>query len=99
MRGLLACARWVSDSRRCASTRPAASSGPPGRVRSTTYSAGTPERAEAEIDTLRIHLDYLRAQAALWDARDRADAGAGAEAASNLHVQRMLPRQQEVVLG
>ncbi len=55
------------------------------------------ERVEAEIDTLRIHLDYLRAKAALWDARDRADTGA--EAAANLHVQKMLPRLQEVVLG
>ena len=32
------------------------------------------ERVEAEIETLHIHLDYLRAKAALWDARDRADA-------------------------
>src|SRR6202522_3773762 len=31
------------------------------------------ERVEAEIKTLRIHLDYLRAKAALWDARDRGD--------------------------
>lgn len=55
------------------------------------------ERVEAEIETLRIHLDYLRAKAALWDARDRADTGAEAEA--NLHVQKMLPRLEEVVLG
>jgi DNA-binding transcriptional MerR regulator len=55
------------------------------------------ERVEAEIDTLRIHLDYLRAKAALWDARDRADTGA--KAAANLHIQTMLPRLQEVVLG
>src|SRR6202050_4130352 len=38
------------------------------------------QRVEAEIETLRIHLDYLRAKAALWDARDGADTGAEAEA-------------------
>ena len=54
------------------------------------------ERVEAEINTLRIHLDYLRAKAALWDARDRADTGAEAEA--NVRVQKMLPRLEEVVL-
>jgi len=54
------------------------------------------ERVEAEIDTLRIHLDYLRAKAALWDARDRADTGAEVEA--NLLVQKVLPRLKEVVL-
>jgi MerR family copper efflux transcriptional regulator len=55
------------------------------------------ERVEAEIETLRVHLDYLRAKAALWDARDRADTGAEAEA--NMRVQKMLPRLEEVVLG
>jgi MerR family copper efflux transcriptional regulator len=55
------------------------------------------ERVEAEIETLRVHLDYLRAKAALWDARDRADTGAEAEA--NLQVQKMLPRLEEVMLG
>ena len=30
------------------------------------------ERVEAEIETLGIHLEYLRAKAALWDARDHA---------------------------
>src|SRR3984957_2090541 len=54
------------------------------------------ERVEAEIETLRIHLDYLRAKAALWDARDRADTGAEAEA--SLQVQKVLPRLKEVVL-
>jgi hypothetical protein len=38
------------------------------------------ERIEAEIETLRTHLDYLRAKAALWDARDRGDADAETEA-------------------
>ena len=55
------------------------------------------ERVEAEIETLHIHLDYLRAKAALWDARDRSDTGAEAEA--NLEVQKMLPRLEKVVLG
>jgi MerR family transcriptional regulator, copper efflux regulator len=54
------------------------------------------ERVEVEIETLGIHLDYLRAKAALWDARDRADTGAEAEA--NLQVQKVLPRLEEVVL-
>src|ERR1700677_1392460 len=42
-------------------------------------------RVDAEIRTLRIHLDYLRAKAALWDARDRSDAGAEAEANLRVH--------------
>ena len=57
---------------------------------------GHVERVEAEIETLRIHLDYLRAKAALWDARDRGDADA--EAKANLRVQKVLPRLEEVVL-
>ena len=55
------------------------------------------ERVEAEIETLRVHLDYLRAKAALWDARDRADTAAEAEA--NTQVQNVLPLLEEVVLG
>ena len=54
------------------------------------------ERVEAEIETLHIHLDYLRAKASLWHARSRADTGAEAEA--NLHVQKVLPRMEEVML-
>jgi DNA-binding transcriptional MerR regulator len=54
------------------------------------------ERVEVEIETLRVHLDYLRAKAALWDARDRADEHAEAEA--NLQVLKVLPRLEEVVL-
>ena len=38
------------------------------------------DRVEAEIETLRTHLDYLREKAALWDARDRGDADAEAQA-------------------
>jgi MerR family transcriptional regulator, copper efflux regulator len=55
------------------------------------------ERVEAEIETLHIHLDYLRAKAALWDARDRSDTGAEAEA--NLQVQKVLPQLEEVMVG
>jgi MerR family transcriptional regulator, copper efflux regulator len=54
------------------------------------------ERVKAEIETLHVHLDYLRAKAALWDARDRSDTGAEAEA--YLKVEQMLPRLEKVVL-
>jgi MerR family copper efflux transcriptional regulator len=37
-------------------------------------------RVEAQIETLRTHLDYLREKAAVWDARDRGDELAEAEA-------------------
>ncbi|HXR45699.1 MAG TPA: hypothetical protein VN759_12865, partial [Pseudolysinimonas sp.] len=37
-------------------------------------------RIEAEIETLGVHLGYLRAKAALWDARDRRDQAAEADA-------------------
>jgi MerR family copper efflux transcriptional regulator len=53
------------------------------------------ERIESEIETLRIHLDYLRAKSALWDARDRRDAEAETEA--NQRVQAMLPRLEMVI--
>ena len=53
------------------------------------------KRIEVEIETLRTHLDYLRAKAALWDARDRGDADAETEA--NLHVQGMIPRLEEAL--
>ena len=43
-------------------------------------------RVEAEIEKLGTHLDYLREKAAMWDARDRADAGAEAEAWERIHV-------------
>jgi DNA-binding transcriptional MerR regulator len=38
------------------------------------------ERVEAQIETLRTHLDYLRDKAAVWDARDRGDELAEASA-------------------
>ena len=54
------------------------------------------ERVEAQIETLRTHLDYLGEKAAVWDARDRGDANAEAEA--DLQVQAMIPRLEEAVL-
>jgi MerR family transcriptional regulator, copper efflux regulator len=53
------------------------------------------ERVEAEIETLRTHLDYLRVKAGLWDARDRGDGDAETEA--NLQVQDMIPRLEAVL--
>jgi hypothetical protein len=44
-----------------------------------------------------MHLDYLRAKAALWDARSREDADAEAEA--NSQVQKVLPQLEEAMLG
>ena len=38
------------------------------------------ERVEAQIETLRTHLDYLHEKAAVWDARDRGDGLAEAQA-------------------
>jgi MerR family copper efflux transcriptional regulator len=52
-------------------------------------------RVEAEIAALRIHLEYLREKAALWDARDRSDAAAEADAFAR--VQEITPRLQEVL--
>jgi MerR family transcriptional regulator, copper efflux regulator len=54
------------------------------------------ERIEAQLATLQVHLGYLRAKAALWDARDHGDADA--EAVANLRVQDMYPRLEELVL-
>jgi MerR family transcriptional regulator, copper efflux regulator len=44
------------------------------------------ERVEAEIETLHTHLDYLREKAALWDARDRGDVDAEAQAWKRVRV-------------
>jgi len=44
------------------------------------------ERIQAEIETLHTHLDYLREKAALWDARDRGDADAEAQAWKRVRV-------------
>jgi len=54
------------------------------------------ERIEAQIATLHIHLDYLRAKASLWDARDHGDSAAEAEA--SMRVVDMYPRLEQVVL-
>ncbi|MEO7721573.1 MAG: hypothetical protein ABIS08_06615 [Pseudolysinimonas sp.] len=43
------------------------------------------ERVELEIEILRVHLEYLQAKAALWDARDRDDASDEAAAQSRVH--------------
>ncbi len=53
------------------------------------------ERIEAEIETLHVHLAYLRAKAALWDARDRKDEKAESEA--NEQVLEIIPLLEEVV--
>ncbi len=53
------------------------------------------ERIEAEIVTLHVHLEYLREKAALWDARDRGDAAAEAQASQR--VQDVAPRLQAVL--
>jgi MerR family copper efflux transcriptional regulator len=53
-------------------------------------------RVESEIQTLRTHLDYLRAKSELWDARDKGDAGAEAEA--YLRVQQVVPLLEASVL-
>jgi len=55
------------------------------------------ERIEARIAALHIHLEYLHAKAALWDAREHGDPAAEAEA--NLRVQDMYPRLEEMVTG
>jgi DNA-binding transcriptional MerR regulator len=52
-------------------------------------------RIEEQMATLQVHLEYLRRKAALWDARDRGDAAAEAEA--SLRVQDIVPSLQEVL--
>ncbi|MEF2976101.1 MerR family transcriptional regulator [Subtercola sp. YIM 133946] len=42
-------------------------------------------RIEREIATLHVHLNYLEAKARLWDARDRDDAQAEAEASDRVN--------------
>ena len=53
------------------------------------------ERIEAEIETLRVHLGYLHAKAALWDARDRQDKDAESQASEQ--VQAIIPRLEEAM--
>jgi len=52
-------------------------------------------RVEQQIETLRVHLEYLTFKAALWDARDRGDAAD--EAAAHERVSAIVPRLQEVL--
>lgn len=51
------------------------------------------DRVEEQIATLRVHLDYLRVKAALWDARDQADSATEAQAYAEL--ESILPRLEE----
>ena len=53
------------------------------------------ERVAQEIETLHVHLGYLRAKAALWDARARADLDAEADAQQQ--VNQILPRLEAVI--
>jgi MerR family copper efflux transcriptional regulator len=53
------------------------------------------ERIKGEISTLRVHLHYLSEKAALWDARDRRDDEAEAEAMQR--VQDTTVRLNEVL--
>ena len=52
-------------------------------------------RVEQEIETLRVHLDYLQAKSALWDARDLGDAAAEADA--HRRVEGILPRLEAAI--
>jgi DNA-binding transcriptional MerR regulator len=52
-------------------------------------------RVEQEIETLRMHLEYLQAKAGLWDARDAGDPGA--EAAAHIRVDAVLPRLEAAI--
>jgi DNA-binding transcriptional MerR regulator len=52
-------------------------------------------RIEHEIETLQVHLKYLEAKSALWDARDRGDRADEAEATARLG--EILPRLEAVM--
>lgn len=53
------------------------------------------ERVAREIETLHVHLEYLREKAALWDARDAGDPVA--EAAAHARVEAILPALQAAI--
>jgi DNA-binding transcriptional MerR regulator len=53
------------------------------------------ERVRGEIETLRVHLEYLGRKAALWDARDRGDAADEVEAQRRVH--EVLPQLEAVM--
>jgi DNA-binding transcriptional MerR regulator len=52
-------------------------------------------RIQGEMNTLRVHLEYLQLKAALWDARDRGDVRDEAEA--HLRVEEILPALSAVL--
>ncbi|WP_066517298.1 MerR family transcriptional regulator [Curtobacterium ammoniigenes] len=53
------------------------------------------DRVEQQIVTLQVHLDYLRAKAALWDARANHDPVA--EEAAQTAVAAILPHLEETI--
>jgi DNA-binding transcriptional MerR regulator len=53
------------------------------------------ERVRAEIETLKVHLDYLGTKAELWDARDRGDAAE--EAAVHARLEEIMPSLEAVL--
>ncbi len=53
------------------------------------------DRVEDQIRRLQTHLEYLRLKAELWDARDRRDADAEADA--NERLRDMIPSLEEVL--
>lgn len=53
------------------------------------------ERVELEIATLHVHRDYLERKAALWDARERGDVAAEAEAQAR--VAEITPRLEATI--
>ncbi|WP_033209107.1 MerR family transcriptional regulator [Gryllotalpicola ginsengisoli] len=53
------------------------------------------ERIRTEIATLYVHLDYLQAKAALWDARERQDAAE--ERAASDRVNEVIPALEAVL--
>ncbi|MDQ1174074.1 MerR family copper efflux transcriptional regulator [Microbacterium testaceum] len=53
------------------------------------------ERVELEIATLHVHRDYLERKAALWDARERGDVAAEAEAQAR--VAEITPRLEAMI--
>lgn len=52
-------------------------------------------RIEAEMETLTVHLEYLRAKASLWDARAVGDSDD--EMRANSRVQQVLPKLAAVL--
>jgi MerR family copper efflux transcriptional regulator len=53
------------------------------------------QRIQLEIERLQVHLVYLEAKAALWDARDRGDAGEEAEA--HVRIEAILPTLEAAI--